>query len=129
MLKKYEPQIYAIFRIVMGFLFLWHGSQKFFNYPPLPPGIVLPFYIVAIGGTVEFIGGILICIGLWIPCAAFVASGEMAYAYFSGHAHRALLPIVNMGELAVIYCFVFLFISAHGSGIWSVDSLRKGSHK
>jgi putative oxidoreductase len=112
-----------------GFLFLWHGSQKWFNFPPLPPGIVLPFYMVAIAGTIEFIGGILICIGLWTPAVAFIASGEMAYAYWSTHAHRALLPMVNMGELAVIYCFVFLFISTYGSGIWSVDSILKRQHK
>ena len=125
MLSKYEKYIYAIFRIIVGFLFMWHGAQKFFNYPPLPPGVVLPFHIVAIGGTVEFVGGILICIGLFTPWAAFIACGEMAYAYWTSHAIRGLLPMVNKGELAVLYCFIFLFISAHGSGIWSVDSILK----
>jgi putative oxidoreductase len=128
MSNKYEKQLYAILRILAGFLFLWHGSQKYFNYPPLPPGMVLPFYIVAFAGTIEFIGGILICVGLWTRWAAFLASGEMAYAYWSVHAHRALLPLVNMGEIAVVYCFLFLFISAYGSGIWSIDSILKQKH-
>ncbi len=126
---KYEKYAYALMRIMIGFLFLWHGTQKYFNFPPLPSGIVLPFYVVAIGGTVEFIGGILICIGLFTRIAAFIACGEMAYAYWTAHAHRAILPLVNMGELAVLYCFVFLFIFAHGSGIWSVDSIFKRRHK
>ena len=129
MLKKYEKQLYAILRIVVGILFLLHGTQKLFNYPPLPPKVVLSFYIIAFGGTVELIGGILICIGLWTRAAAFIGSGEMAYAYWTVHAHRALLPLVNMGELAVIFCFLFLFMAAYGSGIWSIDSILKGQSK
>jgi putative oxidoreductase len=129
MLNKYEKQIYALLRIIASFLFLWHGSQKIFNYPPLPPGAVLPFYIVAIGGTIELIGGILICLGLWTRVASFIASGQMAYAYWFFHGQHAILPILNMGELAVIYCFLFLFIAAYGSGIWSIDSILKGRSK
>jgi putative oxidoreductase len=120
-LSKYENQTYALLRIVAGFLFLWHGSQKFFNFPPLPAGIEVPFYIIAIGGTIEFVGGVLICTGLWTRWAAFIASGQMAYAYWSAHGTHAVLPIVNYGEMAMLYCFLFLFFAANGSGIWSVD--------
>lgn len=124
-LSRYEEQAYALLRIVTGFLFLWHGSQKYFNYPPLPPGVVVPQYIVFIGGTIEFIGGILIMIGLGTRWAAFLASGEMAYAYWMMHAPHATLPLVNKGELAVLYCFLFLFIWIRGAGIWSFDALIK----
>ncbi len=124
-LSKYEEQGYAILRIITGFLFLWHGSQKYFNYPPLPAGIVVPHHIVYIAGTIELIGGILIMTGLFTRWAAFFACGEMAYAYWMVHAHNALLPLVNQGELAVLYCFVFLFIWSKGAGKWSIDSIRK----
>lgn len=128
-LSRYEEQGYAILRIVTGFLFLWHGSQKYFNYPPLPPGVIVPLYVVYIAGTIEFIGGILVMIGLGTRWAAFLASGEMAYAYWVMHAPHALLPIVNKGELAFLYCFLFLFIWIRGAGIWSIDALirRHGS--
>ena len=120
---KYENQIFAILRIITGFLFLWHGAQKLFGYPPLPPGVVMPWQTLWIGGTVEFFGGLLITIGFWTRWAAFFACGEMAYAYWTAHASRALIPLVNKGELAVLYCFIFLFFSAYGSGIWSIDHL------
>ena len=118
-MSKYESQIYAILRIVAGFLFMWHGSQKLFGYPPM--GVHIPMHIVIFGGGVEFIGGVLIMIGLFTHWAAFISAGEMAFAYWTVHGTNALLPIVNMGELAVLYCFLFLFISAKGSGIFSFD--------
>jgi putative oxidoreductase len=116
---KYEKQIYALLRIVAGFLFLWHGSQKLFGVPPA--GGEIPLHIVVIAGPIEFLGGILIAIGLWTRWVALIASGEMAYAYWSVHASGGLLPVVNHGELAVLYCFLFLFFSANGSGVLSVD--------
>jgi putative oxidoreductase len=127
--KKYENQLFAILRIIVGFLFLWHGAQKLFGYPPLPLGIVMPWSTLWIGGMVEFFGGSLIMIGLWTRWAAFIASGEMAYAYWSSHGPHALLPLVNRGELAVVYCFLFLYFSAHGSGIWSIDHLLNGNRE
>jgi putative oxidoreductase len=120
-LSRYENQLYAAFRIIAGFLFLWHGSQKLLNFPP--SGHVIPAHILFIAGPIELFGGILIMIGLWTHWAAFLASGEMAYAYWTVHAPQAVLPLVNMGEIAVLYCFAFLFISARGSGIFSVDRL------
>jgi putative oxidoreductase len=124
-MTKYEVQTYAILRIVIGFLFLWHGSQKLFNYPPLPEGVKLPLYLVCIAGPIEFFGGLLITFGLWTRWTAFICSGEMAYAYWSGHSMHAVLPLVNHGELAIIYCFLFLFISAKGPGIFSLDHYFK----
>ena len=122
-ISKYEPQIYAIFRIVVGFLFLWHGSQKLFGFPPA--GHEMPIYIVFIAGPIEFFGGLLIMLGLLTPWVAFICSGEMAFAYWSVHGTHALLPFLNGGELAIIYCFLFLFIAARGSGIYSVDHFLK----
>ena len=122
-MRPYESQTYALFRIVVGFLFLCHGMQKLFGFPgTMPPGA--PAFIVYIGGSIELIGGILVMIGLFTRWAAFISSGEMAVAYWMAHGPRALLPIVNQGELAVVYCFAFLFIAARGGGIWSVDAAR-----
>lgn len=123
---KYEAQTYAILRIAAGFLFLWHGSQKLFDFPPM--GVNVPLYIVLFGGVIEFVCGILIMIGLWTRWAAFLASGQMAYAYWSVHGTQALLPVVNHGELAVLYCFLFLFISAKGAGAFSIDYYREKSN-
>jgi putative oxidoreductase len=117
--SKYETQVYAILRLVLGFLFLWHGSQKLFAFPPA--GHVIPPYIVFIPGPIEFLGGLLIMIGFWTRWVALICSGEMAYAYFTVHSIRGLLPIENGGELAIIYCFLFLFIATRGSGILSID--------
>lgn len=121
LISKYELQLYSILRIVAGFLFLWHGSQKLFNIPHTD--YKMASYIVYIAGPVEFFGGLLVMAGLWTRWAAFICSGEMAVAYWKAHGLHALLPIVNSGELAVIYCFLFLFISAKGSGNFSVDKL------
>jgi putative oxidoreductase len=118
-ISKYETQIYAIFRFVAGFLFLWHGSQKLFDFPPAAHE--MPAYIMFIAGPVEFFGGLLVMIGLWTPWVAFICSGEMAYAYWSVHGTHAVLPFMNGGELAMIYCFLFLFIASKGSGVFSVD--------
>ncbi len=120
-MSKYETQTYAILRIAAGFLFLWHGSQKLFDIPPA--GLTIPLYIVSIAGPIEFFGGLLIMIGLWTRWAAFITCGQMAYAYWTAHGTNALLPIVNYGEMAMLYCFLFLYISAKGSGMFSVDHI------
>jgi len=119
-MKAREAEVYAALRIVTGFLFLWHGMQKLFGFPgEMPPGV--PAFITWVAGPLELFGGILILIGLFTRPTAFVLSGLMACAYWMAHGTKALLPVVNGGELAVLYCFLFLFISARGSGIWSVD--------
>ena len=122
-LAAYQPQTYALLRIVSGFLFLWHGMSKLFGYPmPMPPGV--PGFITWTAGPIEFFGGILVMVGLFTRPTAFLCSGLMAFAYWMGHGTKALLPVVNQGELAVIYCFAFLYVAARGAGIWSVDGDR-----
>jgi putative oxidoreductase len=122
-LRPYEAQTYALFRIVFGFLFLWHGSQKVLGFPGGVPAEA-PAFILWTAGPIELVGGILNMIGLFTRWAAFICSGLMAAAYWMAHGMQALLPIQNHGELAVLYCFAFLFIAARGGGIWSVDAGR-----
>jgi putative oxidoreductase len=124
-MRPYESQTYALFRIVAGFLFLWHGIQLLFGVPGTPPAGV-PAFVTLVAGPIELIGGTLVMIGLFTRWAAFLCSGLMAFAYWMAHGPRALLPILNEGELAVLYCFAFLFIAARGAGIWSVDAAREG---
>jgi len=124
-LSRYTTHCYALMRMVVGFLFLWHGAQKLFGFPSPMPGGVPPF-ITYVAGPIELIGGTLIMIGLFTGWAAFIASGEMAVAYWMVHGSKALLPIQNNGELAVLYCFIFLFIATRGGGIWSMDAARNG---
>lgn len=122
-LGKYEPYIYALLRIIAGFLFVWHGAQKLFGFPPSNrPGAPLNA-LIASAGVIELVGGLLIMLGLFAGIAAFIASGTMAFAYFMAHGLTAFLPIQNGGELAAIYCFLFLYIAARGSGVLSLDSL------
>jgi putative oxidoreductase len=122
-MRPYAPQAFAAMRIVAGFLFLWHGAQKLLSIPTPPPP-QLPSFVIAIAGPIELIGGALVMIGFFAGWAAFLCSGLMAFAYWMVHGTQALLPIQNMGELAALYCFVFLYIATHGSGIWSVDAAR-----
>jgi putative oxidoreductase len=122
-LGKFEPYLYSLFRIVVGFLFLWHGSEKLFGFPPMSGGGGMPPFLLYTSGIIELVGGVLVTVGLFTPVAAFLASGEMAFAYWMAHGPHALLPIMNHGELAVLFCFAFLFIAAEGSGLWSLDSL------
>lgn len=120
---SYNSQVYSLMRIVAGFLFLWHGSQKLLGFPdPMPAGV--PAFIIYIAGPIELIGGALVMIGLFTRPAAFLCSGLMAVAYWMAHGMKALFPIQNGGELAALYCFVFLFISTQGSGLWSVDAVQ-----
>ncbi|MEO6656492.1 MAG: DoxX family protein [Pyrinomonadaceae bacterium] len=126
-LGRYSTYIYAILRIVSGFLLMWHGSQKLLGYPPSTGGGELSTQM-AIGGLIELVGGVLIMVGLFTTIAAFISSGLMAVAYFQFHfSPQAFLPLVNKGELAVVYCFLFLYIASRGSGVWSVESIFKGS--
>ncbi len=122
-MRRFDSQTYALMRIVAGFLFLWHGMQKLAGFPGEGPSGA-PAFIIYIAGPIELFGGLLVMIGLFARPAAFLCSGLMAAAYWMAHGPRALLPIINEGELAVLYCFVFLFISAKGAGRWSVDAIR-----
>lgn len=117
----FNSQSYALMRIVVGFLFLWHGAQKLFGFPSPPPG-GMPAFVIYVAGPIELIGGALVMIGLLTQWAAFICSGQMAVAYWMVHGMNGLLPLQNHGELAVLYCFIFLFISTQGGGVWSVDA-------
>jgi putative oxidoreductase len=125
-MQSFQPQAYALLRIVAGLLFLWHGTQKLFAFPTAPPPI--PSFVIYIAGPIELIGGLLVMIGLFAGWAAFLCSGLMAAAYWMVHGLQGLFPIANGGELAVLYCFVFFYIAARGSGIWSMDAARGESH-
>jgi putative oxidoreductase len=122
-LGPYQERIYAVMRFVVGSLFAFHGFQKLFGAFGRDP--VPLFTVFGLGGVIEFFGGILIAVGLFTSWAAFIASGTMAVAYFWKHQPGGLWPIVNMGELAVVYCWIFLYIAARGSGKWSVASFLK----
>jgi putative oxidoreductase len=123
-LSRWQPQILALLRIVTGLLFLEHATQKFFGFPaPFPmPGPLPPMLIAA--GAIELVAGVLVTLGLFTRLAAFIAAGEMAVAYFIGHASKGFWPAVNMGEGAILYCFIFLYLAAAGAGAWSIDSAR-----
>lgn len=122
-LGRFSPQIYALLRIVSGFLFMLHGTQKLFNFPASgKPAMELNAMMTA-AAIIEIVAGAMILIGLFASLAAFIASGEMAIAYFMVHQPNGALPIQNGGEPAVLFCFIFLYIAARGSGIWSVDSM------
>lgn len=121
LLGRIEPYAFALFRIVFGFLFFQHGAQKLLGWPNAL-GFPLPT-LLKLAGTVELTCGFLIFIGLVSDYAAFIACGEMAAAYFIGHFPHGFWPIINRGEPAALYCIAFLFIAAHGAGVWSVDSL------
>lgn len=122
-LSRWQPQLLAILRIIVGLLFLEHSLSKFFGFPVPFPMQPLPPLLVA-AGVVELVAGTLVTIGLFTRLAAFLASGEMAIAYFTQHFPNSFWPLANMGEGAVLFCFVFLYIASAGPGAWSVDGAR-----
>ncbi len=123
LLGPYRPHIYTLLRIVAGLLFAAHGAQKLFGALGGRPAELVSQ--MGLAGVIEFIGGLMIALGLFTSPVAFLASGQMAVAYFQAHAPRGLWPIMNGGELAALFCLVFLYVAAAGSGKWSIDSIRK----
>lgn len=125
-LSRWQPQLLAILRLVAGLLLIEHATVKFFAFPiPFPmPGPLPTLLIVA--GVIELVAGFLITIGVFTRLAAFIASGEMAVAYFMGHATKNIWPIANNGEPAILFCFIFLYLAAAGPGAWSADRARNG---
>ncbi|MBV6305729.1 DoxX family protein [Candidimonas humi] len=119
----------ALLRIVAGYIFLLHGCSKLFHVPHVAYFDNLQlFSLMGLAGVIEVVAGILLILGLFTRIAAFIASGEMAFAYFMGHVGtggHALLPILNGGEAAVLYCFIFLFLAAAGGGACSLDAARR----
>ena len=127
-LAPWTPRVLGILRIVIGFLFLQHGSAKLLGMPHVAmfDGLQL-FSLIGVAGILELVGGFLILIGLCTRFTAFILSGEMAFAYFLAHAGAGPLPMLNGGELAVVYCFVFLYLACAGAGAFSIDHARKGA--
>ncbi len=123
---SWAPRLLSILRIMTGLLFLQHGTAKLLKIPTIPMFANLSFTSPpGIAGIFEFVGGILFILGLFTRTTAFVLSGLMAVAYFLAHAPRGFWPILNAGELAVLYCFVFLYFAAAGAGPWSIDAMRR----
>jgi putative oxidoreductase len=119
------PILLSVLRIVAALLFVEHGAQKLLGFPPgsampMPPALTLIWF----AGLIELVAGTLVALGLFTRSVAFLCAGEMAFAYFIGHAPRGLFPANNMGDAAILFCFVFLYISAAGPGPWSVDAVR-----
>jgi putative oxidoreductase len=124
-LAKYRPQALSILRIMTGLVILQYGMGKLLKFPAVPMfAKVELFTLYGLAGTLELMLGVLILIGLFTRFAAFILAGEMAFAYFMGHAPRGFYPILNGGDLAIMLCFVFLYLSAAGAGPWSVDASR-----
>ena len=121
-LAGWSPRLLSVLRIIAGFLFIAHGAQKLFGFLA-PAGAAAPpaFSQMWVGGALEFFGGLALLVGLFTRPVAFVLSGTMAVAYFQMHAPGGFWPLQNKGELAVLYCFVFLYLAAAGPGPWSVD--------
>ena len=120
-LSRFSELVYALLRIVAGGLFVFHGAQKLFG---AFGGQAQPIAsLLDAAGVIETVCGLLIMVGLFGSLAAFLACGEMAFAYFMIHQPKAPLPIENQGELAVLYCFIFLYVAARGSGVYSIDAL------
>jgi putative oxidoreductase len=121
---RWTPRLLSVLRIILGFLFIPHGAQKLFGFMAPPQWSTPPiFSMVGIAGALEFFGGLLILLGLFTRPVAFILSGMMAVAYFMIHAPGGFWPLQNKGELAIIYCWLFLVFSVAGGGAWSIDRL------
>jgi putative oxidoreductase len=126
----WAPRVLSIARVVTALIFMAHGTQKLLNFPPRAnnaPGPDL-FSFYGLAGSLEIIGGILLVFGLFTRPVAFILSGEMAFAYWMSHAPRAMYPVLNGGDAAILYCFWFLYLAFAGGGAWSLDRMlsRKG---
>lgn len=125
--RGFAPQLMSVLRIVAAFMFIQPGTMKLFGWPmAMPGGSTVPLMSqMGVGSVLEIVGGSLLLLGLFTRPVAFILSGEMAVAYFQFHAPQSFWPIVNQGQPAVLYCFIWLYLSAAGGGPWSLDALRK----
>jgi putative oxidoreductase len=126
--EQWAPHAQGLLRIITAYLFIQHGTAKLLHMPHVAMfDQVQLMSLIGLAGVIELVGGVLLLIGLFTRLAAFIMSGEMAAAYFMAHASHGnvLVPMLNQGELAVLYCFVFLFFAAAGAGAWSVDGARR----
>jgi len=126
-LDRYTPYALAILRIVAALIFMEHGTQKLFGFPPSSNPSPAAFSLSWFAAVIEVVGGVLLLLGLFTRPAAFIMSGEMAFAYWMAHAPRNLFPVLNGGDAAILYCFVFLLFVFTGPGTWSLDGMRGGA--
>jgi putative oxidoreductase len=119
----WAPRILSMVRIVCGLIFMEHGTQKWLGFPPSGKPTPELFTMSGFGGMLELVGGALLVFGLFTRQVAFLLSGEMAVAYWTSHAPRGLFPILNGGDAAILYCFIFLYLAFAGGGAWSLDRL------
>ena len=122
---EWAPRLLSALRIVAGLIIFLHGCQKLLGFPPPTGAMPSPFTLFWFAGVVELFGGGLILLGLFTRQAAFIASGEMAFAYFIAHAPRNLVPTLNGGNAVILWCFVFLYLVAAGPGPWSLDAILR----
>ena len=125
---KWTPYVLAILRIVTALLFLEHATMKFFQFPAAIPGVPYPLpAIMVVAGAIEVVTGLLITVGFYTRIAAFIASGEMAAAYWMAHGSQSFWPALNMGEAAIMFCFTFLYLAFAGAGAWALDNARSAT--
>jgi putative oxidoreductase len=123
---KWTPRVLAILRIMTALLFLEHATMKFLQFPAAIPGVPYPLpAIMLVAGTIEVITALLMLVGFYTRLAAFIASGEMAAAYFMAHASQGFWPALNFGEPAILFCFIFLYLALAGGGAWALDNARR----
>ena len=127
-LDRFRPHLLGLLRIVAALLFIEHGTMKLFGFPAaMESGTVALFSLMGLAAILELVGGALLLVGLFTRPVAFLLAGEMAIAYWMAHGPRSLFPILNGGESAILFCFVFLYLVAAGPGAWSLDGRRAGA--
>jgi putative oxidoreductase len=125
----WAPRVLSILRIVAALIFMEHGTQKLLGFPPLDRPAPEVMSLSWIAGVLELFGGALLALGLFTRPVAFILSGEMAFAYWIAHAPQSFFPVLNGGDAAILYCFVFLYIAAAGGGPWSLDAAIRGKDR
>jgi putative oxidoreductase len=123
--ERWAPRMLSVLRIMTGLLFLEHGTQKLLAFPASPTAGPALLSLMGIQGVIEIVGGVMITLGLFTRCVAFVLAGDMAVAYFWSHAPNNFFPVLNRGDAAILYCFIFLYLAVAGGGPWSVAAARK----
>jgi putative oxidoreductase len=127
-LQIWAPRVLSILRIVAALIFMEHGTQKLFGFPASDRPQPELFSLIGLAGVLEFFGGILLLLGLFTRPVAFILSGQMAVAYWMAHAPQSFFPVLNGGDAAILYCFVFLYLVFAGGGAWSLDNEMRGRH-
>ena len=121
----WAPRVLSILRIVAALIFMEHGTQKLLGFPPLDRAAPELLSLSGVAGVLELVGGALLVLGLFTRPVAFVLSGEMAFAYWIAHAPQSFFPVLNDGDAAILYCFVFLYLAFAGGGAWSLDNVLR----